>query len=118
MNTRRLLIVEDHAMTRNALRGLFARQGWDVRVAESVAKGLAALEPPPDCLLLDLMLPDGDGETILRKIRADGLPTRVAVCTGTGDPERLRAVSELRPDALLHKPIDITDLCRACDPSA
>jgi two-component system OmpR family response regulator len=111
----RVLIVEDHTPTRLALKRVFAREGWDIQTAETVAEGLAALDPPPDCVVLDLILPDGDGESILRKIRADGLPTRVvAVTTGVSDPNRLAEVARLRPDVLLTKPIDPEILCRLC----
>lgn len=110
----RLLLVEDHPATRNVLRRLLTMRGWDVLEATSIAEGLAGLDPPPECLVLDLMLPDGDGETILRKIRDDRLPTRVVVNTGTHDPDRLSAVSELKPEALLQKPIDIEQLCQVC----
>jgi two-component system KDP operon response regulator KdpE len=73
----RLLIVEDHHDIRAALRRLLVHRGWQVLEAASIAEGLALLDPPPDCIILDLMLPDGDGETVLRKVRAEGLPIRV-----------------------------------------
>ena len=103
-----LLVVEDDPATRNALRKIFQLKGWKVRVASTVAEGMAQLEPPPDCVILDLMLPDAGGEVLLRKIREDRMPTRVAVCTGTHDPVRLRAVASLGPDALLKKPIELS----------
>jgi len=109
-----LLVVEDDSSTRNALRRIFIHKGWRVLVASNVAEGMAQLEPPPDCVILDLMLPDAGGEVILRKIRDDRLPTRVAVCTGTHDPARLKEVAELAPDALLRKPIELDDICRIC----
>jgi DNA-binding response OmpR family regulator len=115
MGKRRVLVVEDDAGTRRALRGLFRHAGWEVIAVGTVAAGLEALDPPPDCAVLDLMLPDGGGEAILKKVREDGLPTRVAVCTGTIDANRIGVVEALRPEALLQKPIDIRDLFAACD---
>jgi two-component system response regulator RegA len=97
------------------LRAAFARQGWDVRVAGSVAEGLSSLEPPPHFIILDLGLPDGVGETILRKVRDDHLESRVAVCTGLSDPVRFAAVKGLNPEFLLCKPIDAAVMCRLCD---
>jgi len=114
MAQRSLLVVEDDPATRNALRRIFLLKGWLVRVASTVAEGMAQLDPPPDCVILDLMLPDAGGEVILRKIRDEHLPTRVAVCTGTHDPTRLRDVANLGPDALLRKPVELDDLCRIC----
>jgi DNA-binding NarL/FixJ family response regulator len=60
------------------------------------------------------MLPDAGGENVLRKIRAEGMPTRVTVCTGTLDPERLQELEELAPDALFLKPVSLAELYRAC----
>src|SRR4051794_5324183 len=114
MDKPRLLVVEDHEGTRHVLRSLFIRLGWEVRVAGTIAEGLALLEPPPHCVLLDLMLPDGGGEIILRRIRAGHLPIRVVLTSGCGDPARLRQVQSLKPEALLQKPVDFAEVCRVC----
>ncbi|WP_435011063.1 response regulator transcription factor [Tundrisphaera lichenicola] len=114
MIPRSLLVVEDDPTTRRALQRYFQLKGWEVRVASTVAEGLKLLDPPPDCVILDLMLPDQGGEVVLRKIRKDQLPTRVAVCTGTSSQARLDHVAKLGPDALLIKPITVADLCVAC----
>jgi len=108
-----VVVVEDDRATRDALRSLFGRMGYAVDTATTVADGFCLLDPPPDYLVLDLMLPQGDGADLLRYIRSHHLPTRVAVTTGMSDPERLEAVSGLGPDGLLQKPIQVEDLCRA-----
>ena len=115
MANRRLLIVEDHAATLRALQGIFRARGYEVVTAATRADGLASLDPPPCCLVLDLMLPDGPGEDILRKVRDDGLPTRVAVCTGCLDRDRIEAVAAMGARAVLFKPIDVEDVFRACE---
>jgi DNA-binding response OmpR family regulator len=112
MDGNRLLIVEDHAATRAALQILFARRGWEVTEAGTVSEALARLDPPPDYLLLDLMLPDGDGESVLRMVREAALGTRVAVLTGLQDPLRLGRVEGLHPDVLLRKPFDVAAVWR------
>ncbi len=112
-----VLIIEDHDATRTMLAKLLSisLDGWQVLTAATIAEGLALLlESEPDCLVLDLMLPDGDGETVLRRIRETKLRTCVAVTTGTGDEARLDAVRWLQPEALLRKPIDPEDLFRVC----
>ena len=112
---RLLLIVEDHDLSRRALAKLLERLGWEVRAAASIAEGLELLDQEPDCLVLDLMLPDGDGESVLRAVRERHLRTRVVVATGTGDEGRLDAVRGLRPDAILRKPLKVDELCVACE---
>src|SRR4051794_38775315 len=111
----RMLLVEDHPETRTLLRRILSLCGWNVVEAATVAEGLAQLAFPPDCLLLDLMLPDGGGETILRKVREVRLPTRVVVNTGTKDPAWLDAVSDLKPEAILQKPLDSVGLRTICE---
>jgi len=109
-----MLVIEDHQETRTLLSRILALilDGWEVAEAATVEEGLAQLVPPPDCVLLDLELPDGPGEAILRKVRQDQLQTRVVVNTGTNDAVRLGAVSDLRPEAVLQKPLDSAGLRR------
>src|SRR4051794_39929642 len=106
----RLLIVEDHQDIRTPLRRLLVYRGWDVLEAAIVAEGLAQLDPPPACVVLDLMLPDGNGETVLHAVREGQLPTRVLVYTAAYDLDRLDGVSSLGPDALFLKPTGLAGL--------
>ena len=106
----RLLLVEDDLATSKALRALLTRKGWVVQVAATLAEGIRHLENLPEWLILDLMLPDGDGTILLRKVRDEKLDVRVGVTTGSIDPIRLQNVSELLPELFLTKPIDIDAL--------
>jgi DNA-binding response OmpR family regulator len=117
MVPRRMLIVEDDDATRRLLSRFFAARGWDVAAAATLAQGHGAMDsgPPPDCLVLDLMLPDGDGADLLRRVRSEGLPSRVVVTTGVGDPGRIMGVASSRPDAVMRKPIDPDAVCRYCE---
>src|SRR3954470_17956989 len=83
--------------------------------AATVAEGLAQLDPPPDCIVLDLELPDGPGEAILRKVRMERLPIRVFVSSGMRDSARLSEVGAMRPDAFLQKPLDSAGLQMLCE---
>jgi DNA-binding response OmpR family regulator len=115
MTQTRILIVEDQDDARESLRRLAERQGFEVTTAGSLAEAIAALDESPECVVLDLMLPDGEGETLLAKVRKENLPIRVvAVVTGSPDVVRLQKVNGLRPDLLLYKPIDHDVLLRVC----
>src|SRR3954469_6595284 len=113
MDAAKILIVDDHEPTRHVLRSLLQRRGHEVVEAGTIASGLSSLDlsPPPDCVVLDMDLPDGHGESVLLAIREGQLPIRVAVCSGMSDPSRWDAVRRLEPEALLRKPIDVEDVC-------
>ncbi len=110
----RLLIVDDDAYTRNALKNLFARRGWKVDLASTVAEGLATLDDAHRCVILDLNLPDGGGEAVLIEVRRRASRTMVAVCSATVNAHRIATVQGLRPELLLYKPIDMGSLDRMC----
>jgi CheY-like chemotaxis protein len=110
-----VLLVDDHPATRAVLRRILALCGWDVLEAATIAEGLAQLDPPPDCIVLDLELPDGPGEAILRKVRMERLPIRVFVSSGMRDSARLSEVGAMRPDAFLQKPLDSAGLRMLCE---
>ena len=108
----RLLIVEDSAIVASALRVLFEESGYDVDVASTVKGAIAAAtEHTPDVMLLDLTLPDGNGLTILQRLRDDGRAPRGTIAvTGHDDDElRERCIDAGCADVLL-KPVPIARL--------
>jgi DNA-binding response OmpR family regulator len=113
---RRVLLVEDDWRTHNALRKILSKLGWDVQSAMTVSGGLSLVDQHPDAMILDLMLPDGDGVAVLRKARDVSPSTRIAVTTGVEDRMRLEEIQNLQPDALLRKPLELDDLLRVLEP--
>jgi CheY-like chemotaxis protein len=107
-----VLLVEDDRRAHLLLHQVLVQVGCEVISALTLASGLVGLGREPDCVILDLQLPDGCGEAILRRIRSEQLPVRVAVTTAVADPGRLRRLAALEPDLLLRKPIDPAELIR------
>jgi two-component system OmpR family response regulator len=107
-----VLIVEDNALVTSATRILLEDVGFRVSAAASIAEAHAACRSdPPDAILLDLRLPDGDGLTLLKRLRADGASSTVVVAlTGRDEPEiRARCLRAGCVDVLL-KPVDVRAL--------
>jgi DNA-binding response OmpR family regulator len=77
----RILVVEDEDAIAEPLAEGLRREGFDV---ERVATGAAALAAPePDLVLLDLRLPDVDGYTVCRELRArSSVPIIVVTAKG------------------------------------
>ena len=109
-----LLIIEDDVWTRKALARLMARVGWRILTAATVAEGVDHLRSEPDCVILDLDLPDGRGELVLRSISELGIKSRVVVCTAAVDDQRMESLQTLHPHAILRKPVDVDALLCAC----
>jgi DNA-binding response OmpR family regulator len=108
---KRVLIVEDDPSSRSALQYMISHEGCKVDAASTIAEAMKTLKTnPPDFMVLDLMLPDGDGVLLLQHVRANHPQTRVAVTTGVLDPQWLQRVDNAQPTIVLKKPIQIDDL--------
>lgn len=104
----KLLLVEDHVDTREAMAVILSRSGFDVTAVSTVADALGALAGQ-ECVVLDLMLPDGSGLEILRRLRAEYPGVRPVVLSATSDVTVLYEAMELSPHVFL-KPIPMHDL--------
>jgi CheY-like chemotaxis protein len=109
---RSILIIEDNADARDALRILLELDGHLVETAGEGAEGLEiAQAKDPDIALVDIGLPGLDGHEIARRLRASGSRRPVLVAlTGYGQPEDRTRALEAGFDAMLVKPIDPTTL--------
>ena len=73
MSVARLVVVEDDPDLLEVLRESFAREGYEVLVAEDGLRGLELIrEVRPDLVCLDVMMPGMDGIEVCRELRADG----------------------------------------------
>ena len=109
-----MLIVEDNELVTGALRILFEETGRRVTVAHSVAEAIkAGASDPPDLLLLDLSLPDGDGLEVARALNKRGVhPKATVALTGRDDPESLKRCSDAEITAVMVKPVPTKELLR------
>jgi two-component system, cell cycle response regulator DivK len=105
-----ILIVEDNPRNLKLARDLLQLAGFRTLEAGTAGEGVALVrERRPDLVLMDIQLPDADGVSALRRIRADPESASVPVLAVTafamkGDRERLLSVGF---DGYLAKPIDV-----------
>jgi DNA-binding NtrC family response regulator len=82
---RRLLVVDDEPGIRESLR-VILKQDYDITLASSGKEALEqAANDPPDCVLLDILMPGMDGMATLERLKADhpGLPVVMVTATTT-----------------------------------
>ena len=93
-NSSSVLIVDDEAGIRTALRVNFSRNGWDVETASGVREASRLLESREFQLVVsDMRMPDGDGLEVMRAARAASASTAVILLTAFGNvPDAVEAM--------------------------
>ena len=112
MSSRLLLIDDDHRLA-GMVGDYLRRAGFEVDVAPTLAAGRERLRLPGyDALLLDLMLPDGDGLDFTRELRADPRTRRLPLLMLTARGESLDRIVglEIGADDYLPKPFEPREL--------
>ncbi|HEU4459769.1 MAG TPA: response regulator transcription factor [Methylibium sp.] len=110
MTAARLLLIDDDARLTGMLGDYLRQAGYEVETAGSLAAGRQRLDrgTPVDALVLDLMLPDGDGLDLCRELRASprhrALP--LLMLTARGEPLDRIVGLEIGADDYLPKPFE------------
>ncbi len=108
--TTRVLLVEDDRELRRTLQAALAVEGYDVLTAASLAEGRALLDHAAvDLVLLDLGLPDGDGETLLQRLRQRAGTPVLVLSAREADGQKIRLLDGGADDYLV-KPFSIGEL--------
>jgi DNA-binding response OmpR family regulator len=111
--TPRLLLIDDDARLTDMLVEYLRANGYEVDTAPTLASGRDRLRQAAyDALLLDLMLPDGDGLDLTRELRADARHRRLPLLmlTARGEPPDRIVGLEIGADDYLPKPFEPREL--------
>jgi two-component system, OmpR family, response regulator RegX3 len=110
MTKRTILLIEDEQAISEPLAAALGREGFETVVAGTAVKGLELFEGrSPDLVLLDVMLPDGDGRDVLRRIRETSR-TPVVMLTARGEEMDRVLGLELGADDYVTKPFSAAEL--------
>jgi two-component system KDP operon response regulator KdpE len=105
-----ILIVEDEPAIRDVLRVLLGQEGYKLIEAETAARGeIETRSHKPDLLLVDLGLPDADGLTLIRQVRAWS-PMPIIVLSARIMEEQKIAALDAGADDYVTKPFSALEL--------
>ncbi|MFN8232337.1 MAG: response regulator transcription factor [Actinomycetota bacterium] len=106
----RVLVVEDERAISEPLAEHLEREGFDAEVAGTLAAASDAFSRDPhDMILLDVMLPDGDGRDLCRQIRK-GSDVPIVMLTARGEEVDRIVGLELGADDYVVKPFSAGEL--------
>jgi PAS domain S-box-containing protein len=111
---RRVLLIEDEENIAEGLQILFEMIEVDLRRASTGEEGIEMFRTlRPDAVILDVGLPDIEGEEVFRRIRALDHDVPVVFATGHADAERLKTILRNPRTAFLRKPFELETLIEA-----
>ncbi len=107
----RILIAEDDRQVARSVERALKFEGYEVVTAADGAEGLEAVEAHhPDAIILDLMMPNVDGMTMCRRLRAKGDHTPVLILTARHELTDRVAGLDAGADDYLVKPFALEEL--------
>ena len=110
MSGARILVVDDEQQILRALRTSLRGAGYDVETADTAEGALAAAAMrPPEAVILDLVLPDGNGIDVSRELRTwSSAP--IIVLSAVGEERQKVAALDAGADDYVTKPVGIDEL--------
>jgi len=105
----RILVVDDEPNIRDTIRLTLQREGFDVVLAETGFEALESLDPRPDVVVLDIMLPGLDGLEVLRRIRKESSVPILLLSARGEEIDRVVGL-EIGADDYMTKPFAMREL--------
>ncbi len=113
MSIQTILIIDDTPDNLTQISSIL-KEKFKVKVATNGAKGLsiAATEPKPNLILLDIMMPEMDGFEVCQKLKSDPLTSAIPVIflSGKADSSDIEKGLSLGAQGYLTKPVDHSKL--------
>ncbi len=109
MNKGSILVVEDEKKIADIVKAYLEKEGYSVIVAPTGQKALSVLKDKFDLIILDLMLPDMDGEDICQTIRKDSDVPIIMLTAKSEEDDRIKGLG-LGADDYVVKPFSPREL--------
>jgi DNA-binding response OmpR family regulator len=108
---KRILVIEDEPDIVRGLRDALEFEGFEVQARGTGAEGLAAtMDWAPDCVLLDLMLPDDNGYRVCETLRARHDTVPIIILTAKAqESDKIRGL-DAGADDYVTKPFSVAEL--------
>jgi two-component system, OmpR family, KDP operon response regulator KdpE len=110
MSGQRVLVVDDEPQILRALRAMLRGAGYDVHTADTAEAALvAAAAHPPEAVILDLVLPDGNGTEVARELRT-WTSAPIIVLSAVGEEHQKIEALDAGADDYVTKPFGVDEL--------
>ena len=107
-----VLIVDDSMFQRHIIRRTLEQEGYSLLEASGGREALEMVAAhAPDCVLLDILMPDVSGLDVLVELQAKGIQVPVIVLSADIQTSTRRRCLELGAIAVIHKPYQSEALC-------
>jgi len=113
MDQKKILIVEDEEMVAKTLSHMLREQKAEMLTAGTIKEADKVLDKGPvDLIILDRLLPDGDGVELLMRLKKDPVLKKVPVLILSGKSENMEKVEglDLGADDYMAKPFSVVEL--------
>lgn len=107
-----ILVVDDERAVRESLRRALELEGYGVELAADGEQALTRLElePLPDAVILDVLMPGADGLEVCRRLRSTGMRVPVLMLTARAEIDSRVAGLDAGADDYLPKPFALAEL--------
>jgi DNA-binding NtrC family response regulator len=114
-----VVVIDDELLIRKSLTKVLRARGYRVETAATGSAGVELVEKiRPQVAILDMRLPDTDGLSVLRKVKAAAADTQVIVITAYGDVDSAVEAMKLGASDFVRKPYELDEIATAVETAA
>ncbi len=110
----KIVIIDDSWLARRGIMGMLKNEAHEIIEADNGTNGIKAIiETSPDCIILDLLMPELDGFGVLKELKEKNNTTPVIVMTADIQDTVKKQIMELGAFEFLNKPPKVDEFINA-----